>query len=105
MYSLYRSSADHRHDHTSSYYQYPKKLSVLTPDGYSFLTLEFQPTKAGFTLQGSQGICERIRNSQVNLIFFGKSQGKVREENFYPFKFLTLKKTICMEKCVPLNFI
>ena len=36
---------------------------------------------------------------------FGKSQGKVREENSYPGKFLTFKKTICMQKCVQLNCI
>ena len=30
---------------------------------------------------------------------------KVREENFYPCKFLTFKKTICMQKCVQLNCI
>ena len=34
-----------------------KKVSVLPPDGSSILTLEFPPTRAGFPLQGSQGIC------------------------------------------------
>ena len=105
MYTLYRSPADHRHDHTFLYYWHPKMFSVLPPDGSSCLTLEFPPTKAGFPLQESQGICYRIRKSQGNLIFFGKSQGKVREENFYPCKFLTFKKTICMQKCVQLNCI
>ena len=35
----------------------PKKISVSPPDGSSILTLEFPPTRAGFPLQGSQGIC------------------------------------------------
>ena len=105
MYTLYRSPADDRRDHTSSYYRRSKNISVLPSDESSFLTLEFPPTRAGFPLQGGQGICYRIRKSQGNLIFFGKSQGKVREENFYPCKFLTFKKTICMQKCVQLNCI
>ena len=102
IYTLYWSPADHRHDHTSSYYGHPKKFSVLPPDGSSFLTLEFPPTKAGFPLQGRKGI---VRGSRKvwNLIFFGKSQGKVRKENFYPSKVLTFY--ICMQKCVQLNCI
>ena len=98
MYTLYRSPAGHRHDHTSSYYWHPKKFSVLPTDGSLFLILEFPPTNAGFLLQESQGICQRIKKSQRNLIFFGKTQGKVREENFYPCKLLSFKKTICMQK-------
>ena len=86
MYTLYRSPADDRRDHTSSYYRRSKNISVLPSDESSFLTLEFPPTRAGFPLQGGQGICYRIRKSQGNLIFFGKSQGKVREENLYPCK-------------------
>ena len=99
IYTLYRSPADHRHDHTSLYYQHPKRFSALTPDGSSFLTLASPPTKAGFPLQGSQGICQRMRKSKGNLIYFGKSQGKVREEKFYPCKFLTFKKTMHAEMC------
>ena len=100
MYTLYRSPADHRHHQTSLYYWHPKKFSVLPPGGSSCLTLEFPPTKAEFPLQESQGICYRIRKSQGNLIFFGKRQGKVKEENYYPCKFLTFKKPYaCRNVC------
>ena len=57
MYTLYRSPADDKGDHTSSYYRSSKKVSVLPPDGSSFLTLEFPPTRARFPFQGGQGIC------------------------------------------------
>ena len=58
MYTLYGFTADHRRDHTSSYYRCPKKVSVLPPDRFSFLTLKSPPTRAGFPLsQGSQEIC------------------------------------------------
>ena len=40
----------------------------------------------------SQGICQRIRENQGNQRFFGKSQGKVRGENVYPWYFLTSVK-------------
>ena len=100
MYTLYRSPADQRHDHTSSYYRRTKKFSVFPPDGSSFLTLEFPPTRTGFPLKVSQRICYRIRKGQGNLIFFGKSQWKVREEKFLHAKFYFLKKPYaCRNVC------
>ena len=36
---------------------------------------------------------------------FSKKSGKSKEKKFYPCKFLTFKKTICMHKCVQLNCI
>ena len=66
-------------DHTSWDYHRPERNSVLTPDGSSFLIWKFPPTRARFPLQESQG----------NLMFFGKSQEKVNEEDYYSCKFLT----------------
>ena len=57
IYTLYRSQADQRRDHTSSYYRRPKKLFVLAHDGSSFLALDFPPAKVRFPLQGSQRVC------------------------------------------------
>ena len=82
MYTLYRSPAGHRHDHTSSYYRHPKKFSVLTPDGSWFLTLEFPPTKAGFPLKGSQGKLLEDQEKSGKLDIFWKKSGKSKGRKF-----------------------
>ena len=65
MSTLYRSPADHRGDHTSSYYRHPKKNSVLPPEGLCFWLWSFHQQGQGFY---SREVREFVRGS-----------GKVRE--------------------------
>ena len=80
MYTIYRSTADHRCDHhTSSYHRLPKKSSVLPPDGSLFLTLEFAPARAGFSLHGTLNLLEDKEKSGKFDVFWkksGKSKGR-----------------------------
>ena len=54
----------------------PKKISVLPPDGSSFLTLEFPPTRAGFPLQGSLEDQEKSGKFDIFRKKSGKSKGR-----------------------------
>ena len=75
MYTLCRSPDDHRRDqHTSLYHRLQKKVSVLSSDGSSFLTLEFPPTRAEFPLQGSQNLLEDQEKSGKFDVFWEKSE-------------------------------
>ena len=71
-----------------------KTILCITPWWVFIFDLIISTNKCKIPLQGNQEICYRIRKSQGNLMFFGKSQEKVNEEDYYPCKFLTLKK-IC----------
>ena len=80
-----------------------KKFLYYTLMGLRFWLWNFHQQGQG---SHSREVREFFRGSgKVREIwfFFGKSQWRVKEENFYPWKFLTFKKSICMQKCVQLN--
>ena len=74
----------------------PKKKFLYYPlMGLQFWPWSFHQQGQGFH---SREVREFVRGSR-------KVLEKVREENFYPCKFLTFKKNMCMKKCVQLNCI
>ena len=99
LYSIQIPSWSERCDHTSSYYRCPKTFFILPPDGYSFLTLDFPPTRVGFPLQGSQRICYRIGKVREIWYFLEKS-GKSKGRKFLPIQiFNFLKNHMLAEMC------
>ena len=92
----------------------PKKIFCITPWWVFCITpwwIRFWPWNFHQQRQGFHSVREVkefVKGSgkfREIWYFFEKSQGKVREENFYPCKFLTFKKIISMQKCVQLNCI
>ena len=104
MYTLYRSPADDRRDRTSSYYQL-KKIFCITPWWVLVFDFGISTNKGRVPIPGKLGNFLEDQEKLGKFVFFGKSQGKVREENFSPCKFFTFKKTICMQKSLQLNCI
>ena len=76
-----------------------KKFLYYLPMGLSFdLGTSTNKGRVSTRLEKSGNFLEDQEKSGKFDIFWKKS-GKVREENFYPCKFLTFKKIICMHLC------
>ena len=82
----------------------PKKVFCINPWWVLVFDFGISTNKGRVSTQGKSRKLLEDQEKSGKLDIFWKKSGK-REESFYPCKFLTFKKTICMQKWVQLNCI
>ena len=100
MYTLYRSPADHRRDHTSSYYRCPPQNFCITPWWLFVFDLGISTSKDRVSTPGKSGNLLEDQEKSGKFDIFWKKLGKSKGKKFYPCVFLTFKKPYaCRNMC------
>ena len=83
----------------------PKKVFCITPWWVFVFDLGISTNKGRVSSPANSGNLLEDQEKSRKFDIFWKKSAKSKGRNFYPFKFLTFKKTTCMQKCVQLNCI